>query len=408
LRVAEGCIRARVCEKNNCPRGIATHEPKYKAKYVGRPQSIVRLLSYIADDVRQHLAQLGFSSLDDLVGHASVLQPNPDHALMMAHRGLSLERLTRRASHAVGDLQPVPSSLFARCTTDLNDRIAADVAAQLEAGGGQPLKYATRSVDRAVLARVSGAIAETRHRAHLARLAGDGDARAAIDRRSEDVRLRFEGSAGQGFAVFLIDGLDVHLCGEANDSVCKSMSGGRVVIVPHPEAPLDPERSAIIGNAALYGATGGSLFVRGFAGDRFAVRNSGATAVVQGVGLHACGYMTGGTVVVLGQMSHNVGAGMTGGVLYCRRENEDLLNHEYLTTHDLSASDEVTLRDLIASHAELTGSASAKRLLSQDGELGEAFIKCLPKHHAARRALPTVSSTPRMAPEAGQAMLSGV
>jgi glutamate synthase domain-containing protein 3 len=187
--------------------------------------------------------------------------------------------------------------------------------------------------------------------------------------------------------VFLVDGIDVRLYGEANDSVCKSMSGGRVAIMPHPASPLDAERSAIIGNCALYGATGGRLFVRGLAGDRFAVRNSGAVAVVEGAGLHACGYMTRGTVVILGAVSDNVGSGMTGGVLYCLAQNQARLNEEYVAAAALSDADAAELRGLMEEHHERTASKTATRYLADPALLRRDFVKVLPVGQARKLRL---------------------
>jgi glutamate synthase domain-containing protein 3 len=191
------------------------------------------------------------------------------------------------------------------------------------------------------------------------------------------LKVQFNGSAGQGFGVFLTQGLDVELLGEANDSVCKAMSGGRVVIKPRPEAKFDPTCNTIIGNCALYGATGGTVFVHGLAGDRFAVRNSGACAVIEGVGLHACEYMTNGVVVVLGVVSYNVGAGMTGGTIFLPRSGERFVNTEYVRGWDLSDDDEAMLRTLLTEYHEATGSTSTERYLAQ-AQLGHMFRKYLP------------------------------
>jgi len=383
LLVAEGCVMARVCEKNNCPRGIATHDPKYKAKYVGSPQGIVRLLNYLAEDVRRSLARVGAQKLGDVVGRPQYLQANPELDVMAADRGIDLSQLVEPVD-APESIEPVS---FSRGTTALNRRIVGDVGATKRSA--DPLEYAIRSVDRAVLARLSGDRASRSHRAHLARVRGA--ANGPCDEPQQPVSLRFVGSAGQGFAVFLVDGVDVTLVGEANDSVCKSMSGGAVTIVPHPDSPLDAESSAIIGNCALYGATGGELFVRGTAGDRFAVRNSGATAVVEGVGLHACGYMTGGTVVILGRMSHNVGSGMTGGVLYCRRDNVDLLNPEFVSAHALDEADVERLYALVQEHGRRTGSVTAARA-SRDW-LTREFVKCSSRRQAvATTPLPVLEA----------------
>src|SRR5262249_28491214 len=195
-------------------------------------------------------------------------------------------------------------------------------------------------------------------------------------------RIRLIGSAGQGFGVFLVAGLDVELVGEANDSVAKSMSGGRIAIRPRPEAQYAAEENAIIGNCALYGATGGTLFVNGIAGDRFAVRNSGATAVVEGAGLHACEYMTKGLVAILGRVSHNVGAGMTGGKLYLRSTQQSFANMDYVRPAPLERADEDELRALLEDYAARTESRTARAILDGWELARRSFVKILPRKEA--------------------------
>ncbi|MEE2750929.1 MAG: glutamate synthase large subunit [Myxococcota bacterium] len=375
LLVAEGCIMARVCEKNTCPRGIATHDEKFKAKYRGDVEGIVRLCRYLARDVREHLARMGARSLQEIVGRSSILQDHVRDVSRLAHRGLNLQRLSAESDVSSQEGKP-GDSIYARRASEFNQQISQDVKHARAGVGSHVLSYGIRSVDRAVPARACGQIAQERHLEHLQRLGGDPV--DVVAGRPEEVRIRFVGSAGQGFGVFMVGGLSLRLVGEANDSVCKSMSGGRVVIVPAAETPLDPEVSAIIGNCALYGATGGELFVRGFAGDRFAVRNSGATTVVHGVGMHACGYMTGGTVLILDQVSHNVGAGMTGGEVFCRRSKVGMLNRDYITPVELTSADVEKVLALLAEHVELTQSTLARALLGLGQELSEDFVRGIP------------------------------
>ena len=195
---------------------------------------------------------------------------------------------------------------------------------------------------------------------------------------STPVHLTFRGSAGQSFSVFQTGNVSVRLIGEANDSVCKSMHSGKTVICPPAEAAYKPEENAIIGNCALYGATGGTLYVYGQAGDRFAVRNSGATAIVEGTGLHACEYMTNGTVVILGETSDNVGAGMTGGVLYLAEDPKDRINREYLAETTLTGEDRKALALLLADYVAETGSVRVQTWL-EDGRLAaDRFRKFVP------------------------------
>ncbi|MEM7675432.1 MAG: glutamate synthase-related protein, partial [Myxococcota bacterium] len=376
LLVAEGCIMARVCEKNTCPRGIATHDPKFKKKYRGSTEQVVRLLNYLAEDLRKHLATAGFSRLEEAVGRADLLEVAPDFRELVENRSIDLSGLTVARPHARG----YRGSLLGEGVNRLNQRLVEDFEGVMDASESVDKSYRIQSTDRATLATLSGAIALRTHqdRRNAVRR---GD-RAVIESpwRPADgqARITFHGSAGQGFGAFMVGGLDVTLRGEANDSVAKSMSGGRLVIRPTDEARFAPESNAIIGNCALYGATGGTLFVNGLTGDRFAVRNSGATAVVEGAGLHACEYMTNGRVVILGRVSHNIGAGMTGGTLYLPADRDPWVNHEYLIGESLNDQDQQELRRLLEDYARATESRTAIALLKDWEQTQGAFLRYVP------------------------------
>ncbi len=356
LLVAEGCVMARVCEKNTCPAGIATHDPRVKARYRGDKDRIVRLLRLLAGEVRDHLAALGVASLGSIVGQAERLRPAARHAAFIRDRRIRLDRFMAPAPPAPGQVRPLREPV-----SELNARLLAEARAAMARGAGLEATYPVRTTDRAVLATLSG---------HLA---------AAGTPPPAPLRFTFRGSAGQGFAVFLVAGIEATLFGEANDSVAKGMSGGRVVVRPSPEAAFVPEENAILGNCALYGATGGTLYAHGLVGDRFAVRNSGATAVAEGAGLHACEYMTRGTVAILGPVSHNVGAGMTGGRLFLDRRREAHVNAAYLEARPL---DEAAARDfqaLLSDYLAATGSATALRLLTHWAETLATFGLYVPR-----------------------------
>ena len=251
----------------------------------------------------------------------------------------------------------------------LNQQILADAEPFLEDGGIHHHAYAISTGDRGTLATLAGVIARgVRER----RLRGEDPAVPG------KLHLDFTGSAGQGFGAFLTEGLEVRLQGEANDSVCKSMSGGRAILVPHPEASYTAETNAIVGNGALYGATGGTLLVLGLAGDRFAVRNSGASAVVEGAGHHACEYMTRGAVAILGPVLTNAGAGMTGGCLFLRRERAEQVNRDYLATIPWRPEEEALFRGLLEAHADETGSHTARALLEDWPATLAAFAPFVP------------------------------
>jgi len=370
LLIAEGCVMARICEKNTCPTGIATHDPKFKAKYKGQSEHIVKLLQLLAEDVRHHLATLGFSSLDDLLGRTDLLHINEQQRPLIEQRHLDLSFFLQKAYPTEGKDVFHPHHIGR-----LNQKLLDDTKPALQGERHVSKQYAIKSTDRAVLATLSGVMAKQvkQHRTQATQNAFGVETPTCTP-----IQLEFKGSAGQGFGVFLVDGLEVQLYGEANDSVCKSMSGGKMVIQPPPEAAYARDTNTIIGNGALYGATGGKLFVHGLAGARFAVRNSGATAVVEGTGYHACEYMTDGYIVILGDCSPNLGAGMTGGTVFVYKPKPSHHHTGYITPQALTQEDEHTVRGLLLEYLEETGSHKAKRLLEHWDTEHQHLIKFVP------------------------------
>lgn len=379
LLVAEGCVMARICEKNTCPAGIATHDPKFKAKYKGNPEAIVALLTTIAVDVRTQLSRLGVPSLKQSLGKYDLLMVNPRHAELIEKRNIDLAILTDgSAYHHPGE----KGGLFNEETSELNKTIASAFEEAVRSKKDLRLDLPIKTTDRAVLATLSAACAGLVRRSRMDKMIDCGggiDTHEFEFRPPSVVDIHFTGSAGQGFAVFATDGMSITLTGEANDSVAKGMSGGIITIRPPSTIGYDPSCNSIIGNCALYGATGGSLFVHGVAGDRFAVRNSGARAVIEGACLHACEYMTNGTVVILGKVSNNVGAGMTGGVIYLRQENDTFVNETYVGKCDLSDQDEGELIGLLRNYYDATKSSSAKVFLERPELVKSTFFKYVPR-----------------------------
>jgi glutamate synthase domain-containing protein 2/glutamate synthase domain-containing protein 3 len=392
LLVAQGCIMARICEKNTCPTGIATHDPKFKAKYKGAAEDIVRVLSYIADDVRLNLAALGVHNLSELPGRTEFLVVEPLHASVVEARGLDLSGLLESSAPLETKLSP----LFDSGISQLNQELIDDCMPAITNGEVIVRSYQISTNDKATLASVSGIVSQRVHAQRLAlieRSERKRDTYGDVIKIGGQMNLSFSGSAGQGFGVFLCEGFNVRLFGEANDSVCKSMSGGRVVIKPAPAAKFAPEKNAIIGNCALYGATGGRLYVHGRAGDRFAVRNSGAVTVVEGAGLHACEYMTNGTVVILGETSFNIGAGMTGGEVFVLQDSKKFINTEYVTPVSLSAAAEERLRGILEDYLEATESSSAKAFLSDWDSQRDQFLWLLPNKVVAQMRVEAESAS---------------
>lgn len=382
LLIAEGCVMARVCEKNTCPTGIASHDPKFKAKYTGRPEAVADLLRLLADDVRQHLAELGLNSLQAAIGRNDLLEIQPRHLETVNALKLDL-------SFMLGLGKPFKrQSLLAAdqaVANPLNLKILYDSIPALESNQNLQLSYPINSRDRAILSTLAGEIARRQHTNHLADLQAKSLPYTAFD---QTIQINLTGSAGQGFGAFLTRGIEVYLYGEANDSVAKSISGGKMVIMPSPLTLLKPQEDVIIGNGALYGATGGIVYVRGMAGDRFAVRNSGAVSVVEGTGFHACEYMTNGVVVILGKAGPNIGSGMTGGRIYLLDAQAELVNSEYIGERDFSEHDYAELHAILRDYFRETGSQTADEILQDWAHHRLRFSRYLPLNLAEEKLVP--------------------
>jgi len=368
--LAEGCLMVRTCHLDTCPVGIATQRPELRVKFAGTPEMVIRYLTYVAEEVRHTLAQLGLRSLDEAVGRVDLLRQK--HTGDPRADALDLRPLLARDGD--GPVRFTGSLPIQRPASSLGDRLCADARPALQEMRIVDLHYPIQTSDRAVGARLGGLIA---------RIFGSCPPPGRI-------RARFEGTGGQSFGAFLSDGVEFVLTGEANDYVGKGMGGGRIAIRPPADDAGEPY---LMGNTVLYGATGGELFCAGRAGERFAVRNSGAVAVVEGVGDHACEYMTGGTVVVLGPVGQNLGAGMTGGEAFVYAPAVDVpdrLNRELVEAHRLDgphallAEQAARLRTLIARHQQLTGSPVAQRILAHWEDAMGVFWRIAPKADVAR------------------------
>jgi glutamate synthase (ferredoxin) len=374
ILLAEGCLMVRTCHQNNCPVGIATQRPDLRAKYAGTAEQVADYLRFVAEETRRLLAGLGLRSLGEAVGRVDLLRRRPAGQLgqgRAAERAALLDVgvLLTQAEPVVGEAARafVAGEPTQRPRSPLGDRVWADAMPGLRRGEVVHLQYEIGNTDRAVGARLGVALG--------AAYGGQTPAGRA--------RLDFTGAAGQSFGAFLAPGVDLRLSGPANDYVGKGLGGGRIVLTAPADDAGDP---VLAGNTALYGATAGELFCAGAAGERFAVRNSGATAVVEGVGDHAAEYMTGGTVVVLGPVGRNVAAGMSGGELYLLDPDGQAvasLNTELVDAHRPDPARLVGLRDLIARHAELTGSSVAQALLADWDRAGAAFWRVAPSGEVA-------------------------
>jgi glutamate synthase (ferredoxin) len=357
--LASGCVMARQCHANTCPVGIATQREDLRAKFPGKPEHVISFMLYVAEQVRLILSETGCRSLDEIIGRTDLLEPRTDVTLPKCDR-LDLTALLARpsvfnptGSRTLELRQTSPANVRPETEMPLDERLLADAWPLISAGALFRQTYPITNRDRTVGARLSG---------EIARLRGEeGFPDGTID-------ARFEGAAGQSFGAFCTRGMRLTLKGDAQDYVGKSMHAGTIVIAQPDGCPVESHLTTIIGNTVLYGATGGELFAAGRAGERFCVRNSGATAVVEGCGDHGCEYMTGGTVVVLGVFGRNFAAGMSGGeafVLDLHGHLPELANREMITLARVTpgTATEARLRALVERHHELTASPRARAIL---------------------------------------------
>ncbi|MFL6137599.1 MAG: glutamate synthase large subunit [Frankiaceae bacterium] len=370
--VVSGCVMMRVCHLDTCPVGVATQNPELRKRFTGKPEFVITFFEYIAQEVREHLATLGLRSVDEAVGRADLLDVAPAVEHWKA-AGLDLAPILH-----VPDL---PASAPRRCVTAqdhgldaaLDNTLLQLAEGALTDGRRVTLELPVRNVNRTVGTMLGHAVTE--------RYGGGGLPDDTID-------IAFTGSAGPSFGAFLPRGITLRLLGDANDYLGKGLSGGRIVLRPPLEATYAAERNVIAGNVLLYGATGGEALVRGLVGERFAVRNSGATAVVEGVGDHGCEYMTGGLVVVIGPTGRNFAAGMSGGVAHVLDLDPVRVNHEMVDLDPLGDDEAERLRDLLARYARETGSPVAAGLLADWAASRSRFTTVMPRDY--KRALAAV------------------
>ncbi len=361
-----GCVMMRKCHLNTCPVGVATQNPELRKRFTGKADNLVNFFTFLAREVREYLAELGFRTLDEIVGRFDLLERNPD----VNHwkiRNLDLNSLLAL---------PKESDVNAMHCCDVQDHkidAVLDRELILEAENAISDKQHVvierdiHNTDRTIGAMLSGMIAT--------KYGSEGLPEGTI-------KCRFKGSAGQSFGAFLSPGVELYLEGDSNDYLGKGLSGGRIIVVPPSGSTFESDKNIIIGNTSLYGATRGEVFISGVAGERFGVRNSGVLAVVEGVGNHGCEYMTGGRVVVLGSTGNNFAAGMSGGVAYVFNENGDFDYFCNMGMVELSLvedhSDIQELTNLISRHYDYTGSIKAKMILDDPGHYLPMFIKVIP------------------------------
>ncbi len=364
--VVMGCIMMRVCHLDTCPVGVATQNPRLREKFTGKAEHVVNFFEFIAEEVRELLAALGYRSLDELIGRSDLIDARRavDH---YKAQGVDLSAILYRPQ--------VPEHIATRRIAEqdhglrhaLDQKLIRLAEPALERGGDVDVEVPVRNVNR-VVGTILGSEVTRRYGA-----AGLPD---------DTITFRFQGSAGQSFGAFVPRGMTLLLSGDANDYFGKGLSGGRLVVAPPPASTFVPEQNIIAGNVALYGATGGSAFIRGIVGERFCVRNSGAHAVVEGTGDHCCEYMTGGRVLVIGPTGRNFGAGMSGGIAYVLDDTGDFnirCNREMVDLEPLAEEEDITLVEgLLERHCEYTGSTVAGALLADWPDAISRFVKVMP------------------------------
>ncbi|MCB0030932.1 MAG: glutamate synthase subunit alpha, partial [Anaerolineales bacterium] len=370
--IALGCIMMRVCHLNTCPVGIATQNPELRRRFAGKPEDIINFMLFIAQDMREIMAQMGFRTVDEMIGRVDRLEQQAaiDHWKL---RGLDFSAILHAPEVApeIGHFQQIEQDHGLAETMD--QQLLLDLCEPaLARGETVKASLPIRNINRAVGTMVGS---EVTRRYGAAGLPAD------------TIQLNFDGAAGQSFGAFIPAGMTLTIAGDANDYLGKGLSGGKIILHPPAGATFKSEENIICGNTALYGATGGAAFISGVAGERFAVRNSGATAVVEGIGDHGCEYMTGGEVVVLGKTGRNFAAGMSGGIAYVLDVDgrfASRCNQEMVASTPLQEREESQhLRDLIWQHADATGSQLAWQLLADWEASWPRFVKVVPHDFAA-------------------------
>ncbi|HSI94627.1 MAG TPA: glutamate synthase-related protein, partial [Methylophilaceae bacterium] len=384
--VVEGCIMMRKCHLNTCPVGVATQDPALRKKFTGQPEHVVNYFFFVAEEVREYMAQMGIRKFSDLIGRADLLDMKAgiDH---WKASGLDFSRIFHQPKVGTDVARSHSEEQDHGLVKALDNKLIAQAKSALENGEKVVIETPITNINRTAGTMLSNQVA-TRY--------------GSTGLPDDTITVKLSGTAGQSFAAFLTKGITFELTGEGNDYVGKGLCGGRIIIKPPKAFRGTPSENIIVGNTVMYGATSGESYFNGVAGERFCVRNSGASAVVEGVGNHGCEYMTGGTVVVLGQTGLNFAAGMSGGVAYVldedglfhKRCNMNMVSLEMVhhvddtpegAVHHLDQPDEITLKNLIEKHAAYTGSARAITILANWDDFRGKFVKVMPNEY--KRAL---------------------
>ena len=386
--ITQGCIMLRKCHLNTCSVGVATQDPELRKQFTGQPEHLINYFTFVAEELREIMSQLGFRSIDEMVGRVDKLETSQVIDHWWKTKGIDLSELLAW-TEASGDV-----SRFANVAQDhglehaLDNKLIELSQNAINNKASVSINLPISNANRTVGAMLSGEIAKQYGEQGLPH---------------DSIKINFSGSAGQSFGAFLSKGINIQLSGDANDYFGKGMSGGVIAVKPPLESPFIPEENIIIGNVGLYGATGGEVFIRGLAGERFCVRNSGASAVVEGVGDHGAEYMTNGRLVILGQTGRNFAAGMSGGIAYILDEDghfSSRCNQEMVDLEALDDPDDIAeLKGLIQAHFDYTGSSNAERIINSWPKYIEKFTKVYPRDY--RRVIEDQKKLSMEAPSGG-------
>jgi glutamate synthase (NADPH/NADH) large chain len=363
--VVSGCVMMRVCHLDTCPVGVATQNPELRKRFTGQPEFVVNFFEFIAEEIREYMAQLGFRTMDEMIGHVEALDVRPavDH---WKASGLDISPILQIVDNPYGQAFHQTVEQDHGLDEALDQELIRQAKAAISDGTAVEIALPIRNVNRTVGTLLGHEVTKVWKGAGLP---------------DDTISIDFTGSAGQSFGAFVPKGITMRLVGDTNDYLGKGLSGGKLVVRPPESSPFVAEEQVIAGNVIAYGATSGEIYLRGIVGERFCVRNSGATAVVEGVGDHGCEYMTGGRVVVLGSTGRNFGAGMSGGIAYVYDRNDDFdrkVNYEMVEVEQLDEADREFLRDMLGKHFDYTGSAVAERMLKAWNVEVSKFRKVMP------------------------------
>lgn len=363
--VVSGCIMMRKCQKNTCPVGVATQDPELRKHFKGKPEHLINFFTFLATELREYMAEMGFRTIDEMVGRVDMLKPNQSKMHWKA-KAIDFDSILYRPE--------LPSRIQPKCVKeqehgleDIFDRtLISDAAEAIDSKSKVYKEYLVKNIHRTVGTMLAGKVAKKY---------GDNGL------TDDTIHYKFNGSAGQTFGGFATSGMTLELEGDANDYLGKGLSGGKLIVYPDKNATFDAGENIIVGNTLLYGATDGEVYINGIAGERFAVRNSGATAVVEGVGDHGCEYMTGGIALILGSTGRNFGAGMSGGIAYVLDEIGDFeknrCNYQLVITETIQDEDITRIKRLLENHIKYTDSEKAKTIINNFEQYKDKFIRVI-------------------------------